>query len=177
MKTGLNTSMTTMALLLCMKKTKYAAASTFTTHFPTWSCGVHFSQAFCFLFLPINMLESFRTWPLTRCWLFLCRIFGPYAAACCVDVLVKIAPGYPRNNPILQGIILRIQSLIPACVDKSQLSVSMRTLKGGRPEGEGGPYLSIRCRPLAVSTTPLISPGCRPKAATSNSFCMSPLPK
>lgn len=38
-------------------------------------------------------------------------------------------------------------------------------------------YRSIKCRPLAVSTTELIWPGWRLKAASSNSFCMSPLPK
>lgn len=38
-------------------------------------------------------------------------------------------------------------------------------------------HLSIRCNPEAVSTTPLISPGLSWKAASSNSFCMSPLPK
>lgn len=36
---------------------------------------------------------------------------------------------------------------------------------------------SIKCNPLAVSTMPLISPGFNAKAASSNSFCMSPRPK
>jgi hypothetical protein len=39
------------------------------------------------------------------------------------------------------------------------------------------PYLSIKCNPDAVSTTWLISPGFNWKAASSNSFCISPLPK
>jgi hypothetical protein len=38
-------------------------------------------------------------------------------------------------------------------------------------------YLWIKCKPLAVSTMPEISPGCNAKAASSNSFCMSPWPK
>ncbi len=38
-------------------------------------------------------------------------------------------------------------------------------------------YLSIKCKPEAVSTTWLTSPGLSWKAASSNSFCMSPLPK
>jgi hypothetical protein len=38
-------------------------------------------------------------------------------------------------------------------------------------------YRSIRCTPLAVSTTWLTSPGSRAKAAVSNSFCISPGPK
>lgn len=37
--------------------------------------------------------------------------------------------------------------------------------------------LSMRCNPLAVSTIPLIWPGCSAKAASSNSLCISPLPK
>ena len=38
-------------------------------------------------------------------------------------------------------------------------------------------YLSIRCNPDAVSTIPLTSPGFSAKAASSNSFCISFLPK
>jgi len=38
-------------------------------------------------------------------------------------------------------------------------------------------YLSIKCTPLAVSTSPLTSPGFKANAACSNSFCMSPCPK
>lgn len=38
-------------------------------------------------------------------------------------------------------------------------------------------YLSIKCKPDAVSTTWLTSPGFKAKAASSNSFCISPLPK
>lgn len=38
-------------------------------------------------------------------------------------------------------------------------------------------HLSIRCTPEAVSTMPLISPGFKAKAASSNSFCICPLPK
>lgn len=36
---------------------------------------------------------------------------------------------------------------------------------------------SIKCKPLAVSTTPEMSPGWSANAASSNSFCMSPRPK
>lgn len=39
------------------------------------------------------------------------------------------------------------------------------------------PVLSIKCNPLAVSITPLTSPGFKAKAVTSNSFCMSPFLK
>jgi len=39
------------------------------------------------------------------------------------------------------------------------------------------PYRWIRWRPDAVSTTWLTSPGFSANAASSNSFCMSPLPK
>lgn len=38
-------------------------------------------------------------------------------------------------------------------------------------------YLSIKWRPDAVSMMPEISPGCSAKDASSNSFCISPLPK
>lgn len=37
-------------------------------------------------------------------------------------------------------------------------------------------YRSIKCTPLAVSTTPLTSPGLSAKAASSNSFCIWPFP-
>jgi len=39
------------------------------------------------------------------------------------------------------------------------------------------PYLSIKCTPDAVSTMVLMSPGFNAKAASSNSFCICPLPK
>lgn len=38
-------------------------------------------------------------------------------------------------------------------------------------------HRSIKCNPLAVSTTPEIWPGLSAKDASSNSFCMSPRPK
>ncbi len=62
----------------------------------------------------------------------------------------------------------------------SSLATQSAAGKKNRGEGDDGlglAYLSIRCNPLAVSTMVLISPGLRAKAASSNSFCMSPLPK
>lgn len=41
----------------------------------------------------------------------------------------------------------------------------------------GEAYLWIKCKPLAVSTIPLIPSFGSAKAASSNSFCISPLPK
>jgi hypothetical protein len=38
-------------------------------------------------------------------------------------------------------------------------------------------HLSMMCKPDAVSITGDTSPGCRTNEASSNSFCMSPLPK
>lgn len=38
-------------------------------------------------------------------------------------------------------------------------------------------HLSMRCSPEALSMMGEISPGCSPNAASSNSFCISPLPK